>query len=107
MVYTIREVIEMAKTASINIRVEPEIKSTVDGIYSHFGLTVADAVNIFLHKSIIVGGLPFDMTLPKYNDETLAAMQEARDIASGKIQTKSYNSIREMIDELDSDDEED
>ncbi|MCL1819257.1 MAG: type II toxin-antitoxin system RelB/DinJ family antitoxin [Oscillospiraceae bacterium] len=91
----------MAKTASINIRVEPEVKSTVDGIFSHFGLTVADAVNIFLHKSMIVGGLPFDITLPKYNEETLAAMKEARDIASGKIQSKGYNSVTELNAELD------
>ena len=94
----------MAKTANINIRVDPEVKSTVDGIFSHFGITIADAVNIFLHKVIIVGGLPFDLTLPRYNEETLAAMQEARDIASGKIKTRSYNSVWEMIAELDSED---
>jgi DNA-damage-inducible protein J len=70
----------MARTAKAYVRVKPEVKSTVDGIFSHFGLTVADAVNIFLHKSIIVGGLPFDMTLPKHDDETLAAMQETQDI---------------------------
>ena len=67
---------------------------------------------IFLHalglsKVMIFGGLPFDITLPKYNEETLAAMQEARDIASGKIKTKSYSSVKEMITELDSDDLED
>ena len=94
----------MAKTANINIRVDPEVKSTVDEVFSHFGITVADAVNIFLHKVMIVGGMPFDMTLPKYNVETLAAMREARDIASGKIQAKSYASVKEMMAELDSDD---
>ena len=97
----------MAKTANINIRVDPEVKSTVDGIFSHFGITVADAVNIFLHKVMLVGGMPFEMTLPKYNEETLAAMREARDIASGKINTKSYSSVKEMIAELESDDLED
>ena len=104
MLYAVGEVIGMAKTASINIRVDPEVKSAVDGIFSHFGITVADAVNIFLHKVIIVSGLPFDMTLPGYNEETLAAMKEARDIASGKIKTKSYASVREMVAELDLDD---
>ena len=94
----------MAKTANINIRVDPEVKLTVDGIFSHFGITIADAVNIFLHKAMIVGGLPFDMTLPKYNEETLAAMREARDIASGKINAKSYTSVKEMIAELDAED---
>ncbi|MCL2655627.1 MAG: type II toxin-antitoxin system RelB/DinJ family antitoxin [Coriobacteriia bacterium] len=93
----------MAKTANLNIRIEPEVKSTVDGIFSHFGISVAEAVNIFLHKVIIVGGMPFDMTLPQYNAETLAAMQEARDIASGKIKAKSYSSVKEMIAEPDGD----
>jgi len=97
----------MAKTANINIRVDPEVKSTVDGIFSHFGITVADAVNIFLHKVMIVGGMPFDMTLPKYNEETLAAMREARYISNGKIKAKSYTSVKEMIAELDTEDSED
>ena len=90
----------MAKTANINIRIDPEVKSTVNGIFSHFGITVADAINIFLHKVMIVGGMPFDMTLPRYNEETLAAMREARDIASGKIKSKSYSSVKEMIEEI-------
>ena len=34
----------MAITANINIRIDPRVKSTVDGIYSHFGLTIADAI---------------------------------------------------------------
>ena len=45
------------------------------------------------------------ITLPRYNDETLAAMKEARDIASGKIQVKSYASIKEMVAELESESE--
>ena len=47
------------------------------------------------------------VSLPRYNDETLAAMREARDISSGKIKTKSYASVKEMVAELDSDDLED
>ena len=32
--------------------------------------------------------MPFDMTLPKYNEEKLAAMREAREIASGKVKNE-------------------
>ena len=46
-----------------------------------------------------------DVSLPRYNAETLAAMQEARDIASGKIKSKSYASVMEMVAELNSDDD--
>ena len=38
---------------------------------------------------------------PLCNAETLKAIQEARDIASGKIQTKVYSSAEELFDELD------
>ena len=41
----------MAKTANLNIRVDPEIKSSAEALFSSFGLTVSDAVNIFLHQS--------------------------------------------------------
>ncbi len=38
----------------------------------------------------------FEESQPQYNEETLAAMQEARDIMSGKIQTKRYKTAAEM-----------
>jgi DNA-damage-inducible protein J len=40
------------------------------------------------------------MKQPRYNAETEAAMQEARDIPSGKVKAKSYASARELADEL-------
>ena len=38
----------MAKTAMINIRIEPEIKADIEKLFSSFGITVSDAVNIFI-----------------------------------------------------------
>jgi DNA-damage-inducible protein J len=49
----------------------------------------------------MAGGLPFDMTLTQYSNETKLAIQEARDIASGKVKAKSYNSLAELNTELD------
>lgn len=37
--------------------------------------------------------------------ETLAAMKEARDIASGKIPAKIYNSVADLMEDLNRDDE--
>ena len=36
----------MAKTANINIRTEPEVKQRIESLFSQFGITVSDAVNI-------------------------------------------------------------
>ena len=60
-------------------------------------------MNIFLHQIVLRGGLPFQIMLPTPNDETLAAMREAREIASGKIPAKSYNSVKELMEDLMSD----
>ena len=83
---------------------DPDIKSSAEALFSSFGLTVSDAVNIFLHQSLLEGGLPFAVKQPRYNAETEAAMAEARAIAEGKIPAKRYNTVREMMEDLDAED---
>jgi len=95
----------MAKTTTLNIRIDPETKSGAEKLFSQFGLTVTDAVNMFLHKSLMVGGFPFELRQPRYNAETEAAMQEARDIISGQIHAKVYHSVEEMNADLDAEDD--
>jgi DNA-damage-inducible protein J len=101
MCYVMWEVKAMAKTANLNIRIDPETKSGAEQLFSSFGITVSDAVAIFLRQSLMVGGLPFKMKLPRFNRETENALWEARDIASGKLATKSYSSAKELFTELD------
>ncbi|MDR2162234.1 MAG: type II toxin-antitoxin system RelB/DinJ family antitoxin [Desulfovibrio sp.] len=91
----------MPKTANLNIRIDPETKSGAERLFSTFGITVTDAVNIFLRQSLMVGGLPFEMKHPRFNAETEAAMREARDIAAGRIAAKGYSSAKELFAELD------
>lgn len=90
----------MAKTANVNVRIEPEIKARAEELFANLGMTVSEAVNIFLYKSLLVEGLPFDVKLPKYNAETLAAMQEAKEILAGNMETRTYTSTDEMFAEL-------
>ncbi len=47
------------KTGTFQMRINPEIKQNCEEIYSKCGITLTDAVNIFLQQSINVGGLPF------------------------------------------------
>jgi len=94
----------MAKTASLHVRMDPDIKTSVEELYSRFGITISDAINMFFCKSLIVGGLPFDLRQPRYNAETEAAIQEARDIMSGTLQVKTYTSVAEMNADIDAED---
>lgn len=90
----------MAKTANINIRIDPELKQQVESLYSKFGMSVTEAINIFLHVSLMEGGLPFEVRQPRYNAETEAAMEEARGMANGIIPAKRYSSVQEMINDI-------
>lgn len=70
----------MPKSASMYIRLDPQVKAEAEAIYSRYGMTLTEAVNVFLHQSLNVGGLPFDLRPPQPNAVTLAAMEEAEDI---------------------------
>ncbi len=91
----------MAKTANINLRIEPQKKAQAEALFSSFGISVTDAINIFLNTSIMEGGFPFQIKQPRYNTETELAILEARKIMDGSIESKGYSSLSELIDELD------
>ena len=63
----------MAKTANINVRIDPETKASAEQLFSSFGITVTDAINIFLHKSLMEGGLPFEMKQPRFKPDACTA----------------------------------
>ena len=91
----------MVKDTNFNMRINKQKKTSLEDLYANLGMTLPEAVNIFFEKSLMVGGIPFDVRMPHYNKETEAAMQEARDIAAGKVETKSYSSAHELFSELD------
>lgn len=91
----------MAKTAAISMRIDPEVKSDAESIFNSLGLTLTEAINVFLHKSILEGGLPFEVRQPRYNRSTERAIAEARDIMAGKVEAKGYSSSEAMLADLD------
>ena len=62
--------------ATIQFRTDDEIKAQSTAIFQQLGITMSDAINMFLHQSILHGGLPFELKIPKYNDVTLAALAD-------------------------------
>jgi DNA-damage-inducible protein J len=87
----------MSKTSIINIRTEPEIKKQVENLFSKFGITISDAVNIFFHQSLMQDGLPFQMQLPKPNAETIAAIE---DVNNNRNMSRTFDSIDELMKDL-------
>lgn len=53
--------ITATRTAEGKYRTSADIKERAAEIYSRWGLSLSDAINVFLVKSVDVGGLPFSM----------------------------------------------
>jgi DNA-damage-inducible protein J len=89
------------KSVNFNMRMEEQKKQDAEALYRALGMSLPQAVNMFISQSLLVGGLPFEVRLPRYSAATEAAMREARDIASGKQPAKAYHSAEELFEELD------
>ncbi|MGN0847208.1 MAG: type II toxin-antitoxin system RelB/DinJ family antitoxin [Kiritimatiellia bacterium] len=52
----------LPKTATFQFRINPKVRERVEAVYAGCGLTLTDAINIFIQQSINVEGLPFVVT---------------------------------------------
>jgi DNA-damage-inducible protein J len=52
-------VVNAPKTATFQMRINPEVKRRVEAVYASLGLSFTDAVNIFIQQSLNDNGLPF------------------------------------------------
>ncbi len=78
------------KSSSFQMRINPEVKSQAEAVFANYGLTLTDAVNIFIQQSLNTNGLPF--LLSPENAEYMKAKSIARlmaDIQAGWDSVKS------------------
>ena len=66
----------MAKTEMIRVRVEPELKSQAEEVFSELGLSPTEAISLFYAQVALHRGLPFAVRVP--NAETIEALRQAR-----------------------------
>jgi DNA-damage-inducible protein J len=84
----------MAKTATINARIEPTVKVKAERIFTAIGLTASDAIGLFYRQVAFRKGLPFDVCIP--NATTVAALEELEQ-GGGEV---VHGSSQQLFDEL-------
>ena len=89
-------------TTPTQIRIDSDVKKQATTLFGNLGLDMSSAVNLFLHQCVLRGGLPFSVELPKYNQQVLDAMAEAKSI-SRDPDIRGYDSMEELKAALDSD----
>ena len=90
----------MAKTSNMYIRIDPQVKSDVEAVYAQYGMSITDAINIFLYTSRNIGGLPFDLRPSVPNAETLEAIEEVNRMKKDPSLGKAYTDVDQMMKEL-------
>ena len=81
------------KSEIIHIRIEPEIKNKSEQIFKKLGVNTSYAVSMFLSQVILKEGFPFEIELPKQNNNeytTLAKIIEST-AGNGEISSKNNN----------------
>ncbi len=69
----------MLSSSLIQIRVDDQLKREVTDIYEQLGLDLPTAIRMFLKKSVVTRGIPFEATLPNKvmtSQEALEALKE-------------------------------
>jgi DNA-damage-inducible protein J len=82
----------MAANALVQTRIDRTIKREAAAVLETIGLTVSDAVRLMLTRVAHEKALPFEPLVP--NEETLAAMKEAR---SGKLETVTLDALQAAL----------
>lgn len=91
-------------TSAINIKVPRSVKEEATTLFSNLGLNMSTAINMFLKKAIYERGLPFEVKEPTPNKETLIALQELDYMEKHPEEYRSFHSVEELMEDLNSDD---
>ena len=71
-----------AQTSMLHVRVDEETKVHATQALAAMGMSVSDAVRLFLHRVVVDQAFPLELKVP--NAETRAAMEESRSMMASR-----------------------
>lgn len=92
----------MAKV-STSISIDSDVKAKAQELFADLGLDLSTAINIFLRQSIRDNCIPFSIQREVPNADTIAAMEEADEMAKKPAAYKRYSSFAELLQEVEAD----
>ena len=84
----------MNRTATINTRVDPEIKAQALEVLDALGMSLSQAISIFLRQVAVTKSIPFEVRIP--NETTIKTHEQAK---AGK-ELHTVSSVEELAAEL-------
>ena len=59
-------VFDLAKSANLYARIEPDLKEQAENILTALGIPASNAITMFYKQIILQNGLPFEVKLPEH-----------------------------------------
>ena len=90
----------MAQTL-VNVRMDEEVKRSMEETCKELGITMSTAFNIFASKMSREKRIPFEVSIdPFYSEDNIKAIKESiKQLEEGKVVKKSLKELEEMADE--------
>ena len=87
----------MAQTL-VNIRMDENVKKSMEKLCNELGITISAAFNIFARKMIRENGIPFEVSAdPFYSDSNMQALEESiKQLEEGKVVVKTLKELEAM-----------
>ena len=82
------------------VRVNDNIKKEVTPILDDLGISLSEAINMFLHQIKLNNGIPFKLKYPSFSDEMEEALKEAEEMMKDPNAYPSYNNVKELVEAL-------
>lgn len=82
------------------VRVNDNIKKEVMPILDDLGISLSEAINMFLHQIKLNNGIPFKLKYPSFSDEMLEALEEADEMMKHPEDYKSFKTVEEFMEDL-------
>lgn len=80
-------------TVDVRCRIDQETKTQASEVIESMGLSVSDAIRLFLRRVAVEGAIPFELRVP--NARTVEAIEELTNPKT-KANLKKYASLEEM-----------
>lgn len=85
-------------TINMTIRIDKDLKASVDSLFKNLGTTTNSAINMFLRQCEREQSLVFtpNMLAPAPSKELAEALQEVEDYNNGKIELERYKDVKSL-----------
>ena len=87
----------ISNTTNMTIRIDKDLKKSVDALFKNLGTNTNSAINMFLRQCDREQGLVFTPSMaPAPRKELLESLQEMENYKSGKIELDSYEDVKSL-----------